>query len=287
MAGSQKSAKNENGVFGISALRRFRTVIICYAFGEKKNLIIFNAQKHFRHLRREFNNNCLMVLSIVPFSRTHPPPVFGGSIDPPPLARSAKHPHARAHTRATKGIRHRFTTVAEKELDGPRARADAHGSGPRHEPALQETSGRHGRAAGLAGPLDERCPDLCGPAQHVRGAQCSLMNQGGEFYARRGLGLCNAQLCTIMHNYARLCGLHFNEDTQGLQTRGNLGLRSPTNRQHSEIKTSSAVEACAGAFCWTKLSMINTTTNCIGQEWSRPLCTIMHNYAQLCNLAQL
>ena len=44
--------------------------------------------------------------------------------------------------------------------------------------------------------------------------------------------------CTIMHNYARLCGLHCNEDTQGLQTRGNLGLRSPTNRQHSEICSS-------------------------------------------------
>ena len=29
--------------------------------------------------------------------------------------------------------------------------------------------------------------------------------QGGEVYARRGLGLCNAQLCTIMHNYAKLC----------------------------------------------------------------------------------
>ena len=41
-----------------------------------------------------------------------------------------------------------------------------------------------------------------------------------------------------MHNYARLCGLHCNEDTQGLQTRGNLGLRSPTNRQHSEICSS-------------------------------------------------
>jgi hypothetical protein len=51
--------------------------------------------------------------------------------------------------------------------------------------------------------------------------------------------------------------------------------------------TGSAVEACAGAFCWTKLSMTSTTTDCIGKEWSRPLCTIMHNYAQLCNLAQL
>ena len=144
---------------------------------------------------------------------------------------------------------------------------------------------------------------------HTRGG--NFMHAGALDYAMHNY----AQLCTIMHNYAKLCTtirLHCNEDTQGLQTRGNLGLRSPTNRQHSEIcsshsclfwsensqngqkrrisssgKTSSAVEACAAAFCWTKLSMINTTTNCIGQEWSRPLCTIMHNYARLCNLAQL
>ena len=33
---TQKSAKNENGIFGISASRGFRKVIICHVFGEKK-----------------------------------------------------------------------------------------------------------------------------------------------------------------------------------------------------------------------------------------------------------
>ena len=33
---TQKSAKNENGIFGISASRGFRKVIICQIFGEKK-----------------------------------------------------------------------------------------------------------------------------------------------------------------------------------------------------------------------------------------------------------
>ena len=33
---THKSAKNENGIFGISASRGFRKVIICHTFGEKK-----------------------------------------------------------------------------------------------------------------------------------------------------------------------------------------------------------------------------------------------------------
>ena len=43
---TQNSAKkkNENGIFGISASRAFRKVIICHLFGGKKNTM-FNAQK--------------------------------------------------------------------------------------------------------------------------------------------------------------------------------------------------------------------------------------------------
>ena len=33
---TQKSGKKENGIFGISASRGFRKVIICHVFGEKK-----------------------------------------------------------------------------------------------------------------------------------------------------------------------------------------------------------------------------------------------------------
>ena len=41
---TQIAAKNENGIFGISALRGFRKIPICRVFREKK-LTIFNAQK--------------------------------------------------------------------------------------------------------------------------------------------------------------------------------------------------------------------------------------------------
>ena len=43
-----------------------------------------------------------------------------------------------------------------------------------------------------------------------------------------------AQLCTIMHDSAQLCGTHFNEDTRGLQIRGILGLQSPKYRQYRQ-----------------------------------------------------
>ena len=125
--------------------------------------------------------------------------------------------------------------------------------------------------------------------------QCDLVKRRGwGYYARTGLGLCNAQLCTM----------HFDEDTRGLQPRGILGLLtfchlaaggtpgasfSDDGRISSSCKASPAVETCAGAFWWTKLSTINTTMNCIGQESSRTLCTIMQisqvvHCAQLCTI---
>ena len=42
---TQKSAKNENGIFGISASRGFRKIIICHVFGDK-NVDLFYAQKN-------------------------------------------------------------------------------------------------------------------------------------------------------------------------------------------------------------------------------------------------
>ena len=63
---TQNSAKNENGIFGISASKGFRKAIICHVFGQEKNLIFFQ---------------CPELIEPLP----PPPPVFGGSIDPPPL----------------------------------------------------------------------------------------------------------------------------------------------------------------------------------------------------------
>ena len=57
-----------------------------------------------------------------------------------------------------------------------------------------------------------------------------------------------AQLCTIVHDHARLCGLHFDEDTGGLQTRGIMGLRSPKNRQYSKVSSSHSCAVFSEAF---------------------------------------
>ena len=69
-----KSAKNENGIFGISASRGPRKIIICHTFGEKK-LTIFNAQKIF---------GAKVACQLSRFPKPPLPPDFGGSIDPPP-----------------------------------------------------------------------------------------------------------------------------------------------------------------------------------------------------------
>ena len=53
---TQKLAKNENGIFGISASRGLRKIIICQIFG-KKNLTIFNAQKIFGAFGARVHNN--------------------------------------------------------------------------------------------------------------------------------------------------------------------------------------------------------------------------------------
>ena len=122
-------------------------------------------------------------------------------------------------------------------------------------------------------------------------------------------GIMHAQaLDYAMHTEARLCTMHFDEDTRGLQTRGILGLLtlcrlaaggtpryssfSDNGRISSSCKASSAVETCAGAFWCTKLPMINTTNKL---HWTRvkqnimhdnakwpncELCTTMHNYAR-------
>ena len=119
----------------------------------------------------------------------------------------------------------------------------------------------------------------------------------------KGGNIMQRALDFAMHNYAQLCTMHFDENTRGLQTREILELLtfcrlaaggiprssafSNDGRISSSCKASSAVETCPGAFWWTKLSMLNTTTNCIGHQSRRTLCTIrqiriMHDYAQLC-----
>ena len=77
------SAKRENGIVGISASRGFIKVIFCHVFSEKTMVKkfcggAFGARVH---------SDLLMVLSTEPFSRSPPPPLFGGSTDPPPHPR--------------------------------------------------------------------------------------------------------------------------------------------------------------------------------------------------------
>ena len=81
MTQTQKSAKNENGIFG-GVLRGFGKVIICHILGKKVDQ--FSCLKNFSAPSTPvFIINDSWCLSIEPFSRT-PPPDFGGSIDPPP-----------------------------------------------------------------------------------------------------------------------------------------------------------------------------------------------------------
>ena len=44
---TQNGAKNENGIFGISASRGFRKVIICYVFGVDKKIHRFQCSNKF------------------------------------------------------------------------------------------------------------------------------------------------------------------------------------------------------------------------------------------------
>ena len=75
-----------------------------------------------------------------------------------------------------------------------------------------------------------------------------------------------AQLCTIMHNYAQLCKLQFNENTQGLQTRGILGLQSPKNRQDSKICSSHSCPVCSKASLNITISIIVVRRVFFGSE---------------------
>ena len=98
--------------------------------------------------------------------------------------------------------------------------------------------------------------------------------------------------------------MHVGEDTRGLRTRGIVGWLTfcclaaggtagssflDDGSIPSSCKATSAVKTCAGAFWWTKWAMINTTMNCIGQESSRTIYTIMHNYLPrfLCHIIRL
>ena len=132
---------------------------------------------------------------------------------------------------------------------------------------------------------------------------------GGEFYARRGLGLCNAQLCTIMHDYAGCIATKTHRDCK---QEGTWDCDPP--QTDNTVKSAAAIHAYFGQKI-TLLSLIfrrwknfivrqnifssGGTCRCILLDkivhdkhnnklhWSRVQQTIMHNYARLRNLAQL
>ena len=88
MTQTQKSGKKENGIFGISASRGFRKVIICHIFAEKKSTK-FNAQKQFSApLAPDFIMTGACQLS--PFPET-PPQFLGALLTPPPPEVKIRH----------------------------------------------------------------------------------------------------------------------------------------------------------------------------------------------------
>ena len=141
---------------------------------------------------------------------------------------------------------------------------------------------------------------------------------GGGFYARRGLGLCNAQLCTIMHNYAQLCkimhdyaGCIATKTHRDCKQEGTWDCDPP--QTDNTVKSAAAIHAYFGQKI-TLLSLIfrrwknfivqqnifssGSMCRCILLDkiahdkhnnklhWTRVEQTIMHNYAQLCTIMQ-
>ena len=132
---------------------------------------------------------------------------------------------------------------------------------------------------------------------------------GGGFYARRGLGLCKAQLCTILHDYAGCIATKTHRDCK---QEGTWDCNPP--QTDNTVKSAAAIYAYFGQKI-TLLSLIfrrwknfiirqnifssGSMCGCILLDkivhdkhnnklhWTRVEQTIMHNYAQLCNLAQL
>ena len=78
------SAKNENGIFAISASRRFRKVIACHVFGGEKIAYFQRTKKKFAAFGATVHNKCLLVLSVEPFSRPPTPQFWGALLTPPP-----------------------------------------------------------------------------------------------------------------------------------------------------------------------------------------------------------
>ena len=130
------------------------------------------------------------------------------------------------------------------------------------------------------------------------------VSQGGEFYARRGLGLCNAQLCTIMHDYAGCIATKTHRDCK---QEGTWDCDPP--QTDNTVKSAAAIYAYFGQKI-TLLSLIfrrwknfiirqnifssGSMCRCILLDkivhdkynnklhWTRVGQTIMQNYAQLC-----
>ena len=134
------------------------------------------------------------------------------------------------------------------------------------------------------------------PHQVTRACCTTDRWQGGEHYARTGLGLCNAQLCTIRHD--AIPQRHKGSTNKRDPGTANLllfGSRRDTTfflifRQWKNFTVLQSIFS-SGNMCRCisvdNMSMMNTTINCMGEESSRTLCTSMHNYARLCKSAKV
>ena len=79
---TQKLAKNENGIFGISASRGVRKSIACHVFGEKENGSFSMLKKVFGAFSARFTMTDQRSCQLSPFPEPPPPPPLGNPTSP-------------------------------------------------------------------------------------------------------------------------------------------------------------------------------------------------------------
>ena len=121
-------------------------------------------------------------------------------------------------------------------------------------------------------------------------------NAGGGYYVRTGLGLCNAQLCTIMHDYAQCIRRRHkgiaNKRDPGTANLLSFGSRRGTTfflifrRLKNFIVLQSIFSSGNKCRCILVDKIFHDKHN-NELHWTRVKQNIMHDYAQSCQSAKL
>ena len=193
-----KFGKNENGIFGVSASRGFRQVTIRQGFGEKNKWTVFNAQNHFRCLRRQSSYEPIVI----------PPPPPGVENPTPPsvirqntiAVKGGRHPHLLPRVVAHVGhdvvARHQLLLHAPEPPQGPPPQA--------LQPGLEVL---HGVVLARLQPQQRR-HTATGPHLRLLRLLRSCRGGGGDLRWREGGGAIKAEgVCRAVLRGVRMCAL--------------------------------------------------------------------------------